>query len=104
MSPKLYREEEIAMSENLEDVIRKSLDSVERRRKKLLWLGVILAIVAVWFLFTMAMFVDKRPQDLNSLALQVMLGFDGLAAVIAAMSVFIGMTLQRNTRAILKAI
>jgi uncharacterized membrane protein len=92
------------MSEKLEDIIRKSLDTVERRHKKFLWVGIIMTLIAVWFLVTMAMFVDVQPQTLEHLSFQIMLGFDGLGAFIAALCFFVMVTSQRNTRAILKAI
>jgi hypothetical protein len=92
------------MSEKLEDIIRKSLDAVENRRKRFLWIGLIVALIAVWFLFTMAMFVDERPQTLEHLSFQMMLGFDGVGALIVALGAFAMGASQRSIRAILKAI
>ena len=92
------------MSENTADIVRKSLDIVDKRQKKFLWLGIILSIIAVWFLVTMAFIVDERPQTLEKISFQIMMGFDGLA-ILVLVSLCYGIVLsQRNTRIILKAI
>jgi uncharacterized membrane protein len=92
------------MSENLEDVIRNSLDSVEKRHKRFLVFGTVFAFLAVLFLVAMAVLVDVRPQNLENLSRQMMLGFDGLCIVIVALCCYLMSISQRNTRAILKAI
>ena len=92
------------MSENTADIVRKSLDIVDKRQKKFLWLGIILSIIAVWFLVTMAFVVDERPQTLEKISFQIMMGFDGLGMFITALCLYIMGITQRNTRIILKAI
>jgi hypothetical protein len=63
-----------------------------------------MALFAVLFLVAMALLVDERPQNLENLSHQMMLGFDGLCIFIVALCLFVMVTSQRNTRAILKAI
>ena len=92
------------MSENTADIIRKSLDMADKRHKKFLWLGIIMAILAVWFLVTMAFIVDERPQTLEKISFQIMMGFDGLGILIVALCCFVIVMSQRNARIILKAI
>ena len=84
------------MEEQLETVLRKSLDAVDKRSK-------LIRIVAIGF-FLMAVFFALAMTSVMDLRLEVMSGF--IATILMVCGVGIGVInwSLRNTRAILKAI
>jgi hypothetical protein len=84
------------MPESIDLVLRKSLDAVDRRRKLLTALTIVLTLFAVFCMLAM--------NSVHDLHLQLIAGFTALAVFICAHWCFDIAISTRNTAAILKAI
>lgn len=84
------------MEEEMETILRKSLDAVDRRSKRLRAVAIGFFLVALFFALAMSSVLDLR--------LEVMSGF--IAVILFVAGVGIGAMNQslRSTRAILKAV
>lgn len=84
------------MEEQLETVLRKSLDAVDRRSKLLRAATIGFFLVALFFALAMSSVVDLR--------LEVMSGFIAVILFVAGVGIGAMSQSSRNARAILKAI
>ncbi len=89
------------MSEKREDIIRKSLDAVDREYNRSLWMGYPLLLLGIFFGSTMGLARNWYSQNLP---MQLSWGFIAVIILNAAMTTFTMVALQRNTRMVLKAI
>jgi len=85
------------MSDNLENILRKSLDATERRRKGMLIGGIMTVLIAGILSFVMVFFV----QNVSS---QVIFGVAAIIVWTGGLAFLIMSLILRNTRFILKSI
>jgi hypothetical protein len=85
------------MSDNLENILRKSLDATERRRKGMLIGGIMTVLIAGVLGFVMTFYA----KDVSS---QVILGVTVIMVWTGGLAFLIMSLILRNTRFILKSI
>jgi ABC-type uncharacterized transport system permease subunit len=85
------------MSDNLENILRKSLDAAERRRKGMLIGGILTVLIAGVLGFVMTFYT----KDVSS---QVILGITVIMVWTGGLAFLIMSLIMRNTRFILKSI
>lgn len=85
------------MSDNLENILRKSLDATERRRKGMLIGGIVIVLIACVLSFVMVFSV----QDVSS---QLMFGVAAIVVWTGGLAFLMMSLILRNTRFILKSI